>query len=287
MKKNILFLLLSLFANAPVVAAAAYSDDYYDYPYTDMENQVKISYKTDAGEEGIGFAAGIPTRNPKHLFEEAKMLIEASGTPQSEATRYFLSKRFQDLQEKEGQFRHEILYRYIHAINALRNDLHTQENIVRIVTSITSNKAFSDAQKKLALAIQTEMFSLKSSEKIKVLIEIINQNDSTLLSATHATAGAAEAAAPRPRSVTFNKTVESTRFQATVKEFQYMHGSDLRPEKVEQKIATGLVVHEETSIAARKQLGSPGKLNDMSPDTSLVVATTEHGAALVSNPDKK
>ena len=287
--------------NLPLVAA-----DYYDYPYvaTDITT-ITTPYETDMAKDKVGFGHGIPTRNPEHIFKETKNLIEASGTPQSRATRYYLSKRFQDLQEKEGQYWHEVSFRYIHAINALRHDLHTQENIVRIVSQITRNEVLSEAQKQTSIDIQKDMFSLAQNpqnpfrprmlEKIKTIIRILNPSAEAVPVRTYASAATAaptitveedafseqrerthrsilvDRGTTRPASptttarVNFAGFVERARFQATREELYSMHGTSLDLQKAKEAELRGAIVRSGSPIRERMQQGSLATLNDLPP----------------------
>lgn len=181
MKKNVLFLAGIFFLFTPLATA---SDDYYDYPYVTTDTlTLRFPYETDAGTEG-GFGFGFSLRNPKDIFEETKKLLELSGTPQSSKTRYYLSPRFKDLQEKDGQYIQDPLFRYIHAINALRNDLHSQENINRLVTALRQRADLSIAQKQSVLDIEKDMYAVsydpqekyrpRRLEKIRKIIALFN-----------------------------------------------------------------------------------------------------------------
>ena len=197
MKKNLLFLTLSIVTSFHLTAA-----EYEDYPYALTEDTtILIPYETDAHAEGVSFGYGISTRNPEHIFEETKILLEASKTPQSKATRYYLSKRFQDLQDNPGRYLQTMYFRYIHAINALRNDLHSQENIRRMVNALEQREDLSNAQKFSASAIEKDMFSLAQNPqsefrprilgKIKTLIKMSYPRALALPVVTYAAAGAA------------------------------------------------------------------------------------------------
>jgi|GEM_PF-4228311 len=199
MKKNVLFLTLSLLISLPLTAAGS---DYYDYPYVETESiKIELPYETDIDADGP-FGNGIETRNPKDIFEEAKKLVEQSRIEKSKKTEYYLSKRFQDLQTKSGQYITEPSIRYCHAINALRKDLHAKHNIDRIVALIRGNRKSSSSQKREASTLQTilkpkdkkisDKIKAISREKIKALVALLYSVE-VLKSSAPASAGAAAA----------------------------------------------------------------------------------------------
>ena len=230
MKKNILFLTLSMLTALPLTAA-----NYSDYPYVlTEETTITIPYESDTKYEASFCLPGkTPTRNTEHIFRETKELITTSKTPQSAATRYYLSQQFQDLQERDGQYWSEAPVKYIHAINALRKDLHTQENIRRMVSALETREDVSQYQKITVTAIEKDMYaqtpgdSYRSRifEKIKTIIKFFS-SDPTTPTAAPAQAQASTSTVTEKKSPTRQKRKSSPLLEAVKKPFRLPDASE-------------------------------------------------------------